>query len=89
MTFMRRKHQTDAPARAESTADMATDPQGRPRDHASAERAHARRVAPDPADRKHDHLDEREAENRQEALIDEALEESFPGSDPIAPKRIT
>ncbi|MBN8552475.1 MAG: hypothetical protein J0L52_06235 [Caulobacterales bacterium] len=29
------------------------------------------------------------AENRQEALIDEALEESFPASDPPAPKKIT
>jgi hypothetical protein len=26
---------------------------------------------------------------RQEALIDEAIEETFPASDPIAPKRIT
>jgi hypothetical protein len=26
---------------------------------------------------------------RQEKLIDEALEETFPASDPIAPKRIT
>ncbi|WP_374570142.1 hypothetical protein [Phenylobacterium sp.] len=32
---------------------------------------------------------EQEAESRQEALIDEAVEESFPGSDPAAPKRIT
>jgi len=31
----------------------------------------------------------RDAENRQEALIDEAVEESFPSSDPISPKRIT
>ncbi|MGH7027534.1 hypothetical protein [Brevundimonas sp.] len=31
----------------------------------------------------------REAENRQEALIDEACEESFPASDPAAAKRIT
>jgi hypothetical protein len=26
---------------------------------------------------------------RQDQLLDEALEESFPGSDPISPKRIT
>lgn len=26
---------------------------------------------------------------RQEALLDEAVEETFPASDPIAPKRIT
>lgn len=29
------------------------------------------------------------AEDRQEALLDEAIEETFPGSDPIAPKHIT
>ena len=29
------------------------------------------------------------AENRQEALIDEGLEESFPASDPISVKRVT
>jgi hypothetical protein len=33
------------------------------------------------------HLDE--AEDRQEALIDEGVEESFPASDPASPKRIT
>jgi hypothetical protein len=40
---------------------------------------------------KFDHLAEKseEAEDRQEALLDEAIEETFPGSDPIAPKRIT
>lgn len=31
----------------------------------------------------------REAENRQEALIDEGVEETFPASDPVAAKRIT
>lgn len=31
----------------------------------------------------------RDAENRQEALVDEAVEETFPASDPIAPKHIT
>jgi hypothetical protein len=29
------------------------------------------------------------SENRQEALLDEGLEESFPGSDPVSVKRIT
>lgn len=29
------------------------------------------------------------AESRQEALLDEALEETFPGSDPISPERVT
>lgn len=33
--------------------------------------------------------DERRAENRQEALIDEAVEETFPASDPPTPKHIT
>jgi len=47
-----------------------------------------------PAPREHgkpDQLreDERKAENRQEALIDEAVEETFPASDPPAPKHIT
>lgn len=40
---------------------------------------------------KHDQLAEKEkhAEDRQEALIDESLEESFPSSDPPSAKRIT
>lgn len=50
-----------------------------------------------PADRgvakgkKPDQLDpnEEDARNRQEALIDESVEESFPASDPPTPKRIT
>lgn len=32
---------------------------------------------------------ERHAETRQEALLDEGLEETFPASDPVAAKRIT
>ena len=42
-------------------------------------------------DEKHDHMAAREksAEDRQEALLDEALEETFPSSDPISPKHIT
>lgn len=31
----------------------------------------------------------KEAESRQEALIDEGVEESFPASDPASPKQIT
>ncbi|CAN5260941.1 hypothetical protein BH10PSE1_BH10PSE1_29390 [soil metagenome] len=30
-----------------------------------------------------------QAEDRQEALIDEGLEETFPASDPVSAKRIT
>ncbi|CAN5349859.1 hypothetical protein BH10PSE1_BH10PSE1_31580 [soil metagenome] len=53
------------------------------------ETPHARK-----AERQHgkpDQLKEAEAfaENRQEALVDEGLEESFPASDPLSAKRIT
>lgn len=52
---------------------------------------HARDVEPLKHDEKHDHMAHRarNTEDRQEALIDEALEETFPGSDPISPKHIT
>ena len=33
--------------------------------------------------------EERHAEDRQEALIDEGLEETVPASDPVSAKRIT
>ena len=47
-----------------------------------------------PAQRQHGKPDQlceeqRKAENRQEALIDEAVEETFPASDPPTPKHIT
>lgn len=32
---------------------------------------------------------ERKTKDRQEALLDEGLEETFPASDPVAAKRIT
>lgn len=40
---------------------------------------------------KHDQLADKVkgAENRQEALVDEGVEETFPASDPATPKRIT
>lgn len=43
------------------------------------------------ADEKPDQLAKKEAksEDRQEALIDEAVEETFPASDPVSAKRIT
>jgi hypothetical protein len=52
---------------------------------------HARDVRPLKEGEKHDHMaaKERKAEDRQEALLDEALEETFPSSDPISPKHIT
>jgi len=47
-----------------------------------------------PAEKQHGKPDqlresERHAESRQEALIDEAVEETFPASDPSTPKHIT
>ena len=50
-----------------------------------------RPIRPTPEGEKFDHLAkrERDAESRQEALLDEAIEESFPASDPISPKHIT
>ncbi|MDB5477342.1 MAG: hypothetical protein JWP49_2853 [Phenylobacterium sp.] len=52
---------------------------------------HSRPAEPLAKDEKHDQLADKEAraEDRQEALLDEALEETFPGSDPISPKHIT
>ncbi|WP_309644587.1 hypothetical protein [Phenylobacterium sp.] len=52
---------------------------------------HARKVEPLVEGEKHDQLAHKEgqAEDRQEALLDEALEESFPSSDPVSVKRIT
>jgi hypothetical protein len=48
-------------------------------------------VEPLEEERCFDHLGHRirDSECRQEALIDEAVEETFPASDPIAPKHIT
>jgi hypothetical protein len=50
---------------------------------------HARRATPEVG--KPDQLKDKadQAENRQEALIDEAVEESMDASDPPSPKRIT
>ena len=55
------------------------------------ETPHSRIVEPLEEGVKHDHMAEREqsSEDRQEALLDEAIEETFPGSDPISPKHIT
>jgi hypothetical protein len=75
---------------AASTADMASEAEVKPEDrHIDA--PHAREAKPLPKDGKHDQLAEKEAatEDRQEALLDEGLEETFPGSDPVSVKRIT
>jgi len=53
------------------------------------ETPHARRAEPHHG--KPDQLDEfaRDVEDRQEALVDEGIEETFPASDPVSVKRIT
>jgi hypothetical protein len=50
-----------------------------------------RRINPAPKGEKVDHLADKvdQAESRQEALIDESLDESFPASDPPSAKHIT
>jgi hypothetical protein len=73
-----------------ANADMAVE--GRPvHEDRHIEVPHARQAEPLKEGEKHDHLAEKEkhAGDRQEALLDEALEETFPGSDPISPKHIT
>jgi hypothetical protein len=73
-----------------ATADMAVE--GAPRhEDRHIEAPHARPAEPLDGEAKHDQLAEKEAsaEDRQEALLDEAIEETFPGSDPISPKHIT
>ncbi|WP_293678753.1 hypothetical protein [uncultured Phenylobacterium sp.] len=74
-----------------STAGLASDPGGTVEEQRAFDAPATRRVTPTPDGEKHDHLAKREetAEDRQEALLDEALEETFPGSDPISPKHIT
>ena len=48
-----------------------------------------RRTRPDADKPDQLHEEERHAENRQEALVDEGVEETFPASDPVSVKRIT
>jgi hypothetical protein len=50
---------------------------------------HAKKASPEFG--KADQLKDKEAgaEDRQEALVDEGIEETFPASDPVSVKRIT
>jgi len=59
------------------------------RDEHDIDQAPARKAAPETGkpDQLKTHTDT--AEDRQEALIDEGLEETFPASDPVSAKRIT
>lgn len=73
-----------------AAADVAVE--GRPKlEDRHIETPHARQVEPLVDDEKHDQLADKEevSEDRQEALLDEGLEETFPGSDPVSVKRIT
>jgi len=73
-----------------AAADMAVEGRPTPQDH-HVDAPHAREAEPLVEGEKHDQLADKEAcaEDRQEALLDEAIEETFPGSDPISPKHIT
>ena len=87
-----RKQGDDALVRGSSgsTADFAVE--GHPnRKDGAVDTPASRPAKPLGENEKPDQLADKEAcaENRQEALLDEAVEETFPGSDPISPKRIT
>jgi hypothetical protein len=74
-----------------ATADMAVEARPKPEDR-HIETPHAREAdEPLKEGQKHDHMADQEKQtgDRQEALLDEALEETFPSSDPISPKHIT
>lgn len=59
------------------------------RDDGNPDTPYARKAPPEQG--KPDQLREthRKTEDRQEALVDEGLEETFPASDPVSAKRIT
>jgi len=75
----------------QAASDLASDPNKAIEEHRHIEAPTTRPVTPVPEGEKHDHMAQREAEaeDRQEALLDEAIEETFPSSDPISPKHIT
>ena len=83
-------HRAFAHGSSGSNADMAVE--GRPQhEDRHIQTPHSRPATPLADGEKHDQLADKEAagESRQEALLDEAIEETFPGSDPISPKHIT
>ena len=95
MSILKRKEPKDAERHVVSgsggaAADAAAD--GRPKmEDYQPNAPHSRPARPLSEDEKPDQMAEKEkhAEDRQEALIDESLEESFPSSDPPSAKRIT
>ena len=72
-----------------AAADSAVE--GRPHGDHGSDAPHSRPIKSLGENEKPDQLAEKQkyAEDRQEALLDEGLEESFPSSDPVSVKRIT
>jgi len=95
MTMQKTNASNDTFARGAgaSAADMAVEGRVKPEDRAihTSDAPHARPAKPLAHGAKHDQLAKKEetAESRQEALLDEGIEESFPSSDPPSVKRIT
>jgi hypothetical protein len=85
-------HQADAQPKGQGGALADAAPQAgiAPEDRV-IEGAHARRVEPLGENEKPDQLADKAAaaEDRQEALLDEGVEETFPASDPVSAKHIT
>lgn len=69
-----------------AVADVAVEGRPRPRDHAQ-DAPFARKASPVAWDEPYDQLGEKAAAvgDRAEAIVDEAVEESFPASDPPCP----
>ena len=89
---MTHKHaDAETPTPQHESIEMTPDTPATAAEDRSFEKSATRPIEPAADGEKHDHLAHREAsvEDRQEALLDEALEETFPGSDPISPKHIT
>jgi hypothetical protein len=82
------RHFTDGASGA--MADAATEAAPRKDDHAP-DSPHARPAPPLAKHEKHDQLAEKEAvsEDREEARVDEGVEETFPASDPPSAHHIT
>jgi hypothetical protein len=71
-------------------ADAATEASPKKEDHAP-DSPHAKPAKPLAAGKKHDQLADKEAvsEDREEARVDEGVEETFPASDPPSAHHIT
>ncbi|MGH6998359.1 MAG: hypothetical protein ACREEO_09190 [Phenylobacterium sp.] len=92
MAILKRDKPKTGPAIGSGAAAADAAVEGRPTmaDHTS-EAPYARPATPLSENEKPDQLADKQkrAEDRQEALLDEGLEESFPNSDPVSVKRIT